>query len=558
MAMESPPFPDNAETLVVAYYASAEVGCFLSLGWPVPARLLDLFAEFRCRTAGLTVPAGSGLLGALTWYGLDVMSAVEKDEMRKLVMRGGPWSPNEQQALLAYCSEDVDALVRLLPWMLPDIDLPRALLRGRYMTAAAGIEWTGVPIDVPMLSRLRDNWTLIQDRLIVSIDQDYGVYEGRTFKIDRWAAWLASRQIPWPLLESGALALDENTFKDMARSYPAVAPIQQLRVSLSQMRLADLAVGTDGRNRCLLSAFQAMTGRNQPSTSRFIFGPAVWLRGLIRPSPDRFVAYVDWSQQEFGIAAALSRDPAMMQAYSTGDPYLAFGKQSGQIPPDGTKKSHGAIRELFKQCVLGVQYGMGEQSLARRIGKPVALARDLLRLHHETYPIFWKWSDAAVDHAMIHGYLHTVFGWTVRIGREANPRSLRNFPMQANGAEMLRLACCLATEAGIEVCAPVHDAILIEGPADRAAKLVAQTQELMRQSSEIVLSGFSLRSDAKVVIAPDRYMDERGQQMWDRVVGLLEPPTTGQVGRPLVDVYPPMGGHPSNLISLSTSSLSTQ
>jgi hypothetical protein len=62
---------------------------------------------------------------------------------------------------------------------------------------------------------------------------------------------------------------------------------------------------------------------------------------------------------------------------------------------------------------------------------------------------------------MLHGTLHTVFGWCVHVGEAANPRSLRNFPMQANGAEMLRLACCLATECGIEVCAPIHDAVLI-------------------------------------------------------------------------------------------------
>jgi hypothetical protein len=46
---------------------------------------------------------------------------------------------------------------------------------------------------------------------------------------------------------------------------------------------------------------------------------------------------------------------------------------------------------------------------------------------------------------MLTGELRTVFGWTVRVGQDANPRSLRNFPMQANGAEMMRLAACLAT-----------------------------------------------------------------------------------------------------------------
>ena len=38
--------------------------------------------------------------------------------------------------------------------------------------------------------------------------------------------------------------------------------------------------------------------------------------------------------------------------------------------------------------------------------------------------------------------------------------------MQANGAEMLRIACCFGTERGVRISAPVHDAILIEAPID--------------------------------------------------------------------------------------------
>jgi DNA polymerase I len=68
---------------------------------------------------------------------------------------------------------------------------------------------------------------------------------------------------------------------------------------------------------------------------------------------------------------------------------------------------------------------------------------------------------------MSQGALHTVFGWNIRIGENSNPGALRNFPMQANGAEMMRLACCLAAERGIEVCAPVHDALLICAPLER-------------------------------------------------------------------------------------------
>jgi hypothetical protein len=365
---------------------------------------------------------------------------------------------------------------------------------------------------------LRFDWESIQDRLIQSVDSRFGVFDGRTFKAERWAGWLARSGIPWPRLESGELALDDDTFREMARAFPDVALMRELRVSLSQLRLRELAVGSDGRNRALLSPYRAKTGRNAPSNSKFIFGPSTWLRGLIKPEPGMAIAYIDWSQQEFGIAASLSGDGAMMDAYRSGDPYLAFGQQAGRIPADGTKQTHGPERDLFKACVLGVQYGMGPEALARRIGKPTAYGRDLLRLHRETYPKFWRWSDGAESHAMLLGRLHSVFGWTLRVGAEANPRSLRNFPCQANGAEMLRLACSLATERGLPIIAPVHDAVMAEGPADSIGEIVAETQAAMAEASAVVLDGFRLRSDAKIVRWPDRYMDERGRGFWDRVM----------------------------------------
>jgi DNA polymerase I len=460
----TPPFPTGPDSLFVAFYASAELGCFRALGWPKPSNILDLFVEFRDRTNGLTSPAGAGLIGALTYFGLDNMGATDKDDMRALILAGGPWSESARKAILDYCAGDVAALERLLPAMLRRIDLPRALLRGRYMAAAAAMEFAGVPIDVPTLTLLRENWPHIQADLIAAIDVDYGVFEGSSFRADRWAQYLIKQGIPWPRLPSGRLDLSDDTFRQMAKAHPEVSPMRELRSALSELRLNDLAVGSDGRNRTILSAFRSRTGRNQPSNSKFIFGPSVWLRSLIKPPTGHGIAYIDWAQQEFGIAAALSDDRAMQAAYQSRDPYLAFAKQAGAVPPDATKQTHGPMRELFKQCVLAVQYGMEAESLACRIGQPPLVARDLLRAHRETYRVFWRWSDAVVDCAMLAGSLHTVFGWHVHVHESPNPRSLRNFPMQANGAEMLRLACCLATERGVEVCSPVHDAVLICAP----------------------------------------------------------------------------------------------
>ncbi len=102
---------------------------------------------------------------------------------------------------------------------------------------------------------------------------------------------------------------------------------------------------------------------------------------------------------------------------------------------------------------------------------------------------------------MLLNRIHTVFGRRVCVGPDAKPHSLRNFPCQANGAELLRLACCLATDRGVNVVAPVHDALMVEGPADAIDDVVARTQEAMAEA--VVLAGFRLRTDSKIVRWPE-------------------------------------------------------
>ncbi|MCB9557342.1 MAG: DNA polymerase I [Deltaproteobacteria bacterium] len=516
-----PRYVDDHESLFVAYFAPAELSCHLALGWPLPKNVLDLFVEFRAAQNGRQPVAGFGLLGALTHYGLPALDAVEKDEMRALILRGGPYSPEEREAILAYCKTDVVALERLLPKMAPAFDVPRALNRGRYQRAVAEMEHTGVPIDTTVLQQLETSWDDVRVQLIERSDVAYGVYEGTRFCTNRFASYLEREGIAWPRTPAGNLVLDKDTFKEQARIHPQLKILKELRVTLSQMKLSDLAVGSDGRNRCMLSPFSSRTGRNQPSTSRFIFGPSAWLRSLIKPGSGKAVASIDWSQQEFGIPAVLSGDDAMREAYVSGDPYISFAKLAGAVPSDATKRTYPEIREQYKACVLGVQFGMGARGLARRLNTSEAVARQLLEQHRRSFPKFWAWSDAAVDYAMLRGRIHTVFGWPLYVGSDPNPRMLRNFPTQANGAEMLRLACCFATEAGVRVCAPIHDALLIEADSDDIEGAVERTQMAMAEASRAVLDGFELRTDATIVRYPDRYVDERGVEMWNTVMAIL-------------------------------------
>jgi DNA polymerase-1 len=531
----SPPFDFGPRSLYVAFTASAELGCHIALGWPMPERVLDLYPEYCNMLNGLPMENGRSLLGALDTFGLSSMGAARKASMREFIMKGGPWTEDQWRDILDYCWEDVDAVARLLPRMQSRIDLPRALLRGRYMAAVAWMEWVGIPIDVETLDLLREHWDGVKEMVVAEIDRDYGVFDGVTFRQSRFKAYLARNRIPWPRLLgpdgrlSDELDLSEETFKVISKSDARIAPLREVRTTLAKLRLlTDLRVGPDGRNRLMLSTFKSSSSRNQPSTSKFIFGPSRWLRSLIKPEPGMALAYIDWQAQELGIAAALSGDPNMKAAYCSGDPYLAFAKQAGAVPSDGTKATHARERELYKTVVLGVGYGQEYQSIASRLGITGLEARELLLKHHETYPRFWRWSEDMADQAMLRGYATTVLGWRVRPGRETPKRgpgkirrSLRNFPMQSNGAEMLRVACCLATERGVRVCAPVHDAVLIEAPSEQIEHAVATMRAAMAEASRLILNGFELRTDAETIRYPDRYVDPRGRVMWDRTMRLI-------------------------------------
>jgi DNA polymerase I len=235
LALKKAPFDTGKDSLFVAYYASAEIGCFLELGWPLPSNILDLFTEYRCTTNGFG--GNASLLAALAHYNIPAaVNAGEKDAMRNLVIRQTEWTEQQKQDILDYCASDVVSLAALYRRMGQNLDWPRSLHRGRYMAAVARMERNGVPIDVPNLTVIRENWKHIKLGLITGIDQDYHIYDGTTFKQDRFTAYCAGERIRWPKLPSGRPRLDSDTFRDMAKVYPQIHPLHELRVTLGEMR----------------------------------------------------------------------------------------------------------------------------------------------------------------------------------------------------------------------------------------------------------------------------------------------------------------------------------
>ena len=178
------PFPVDESALLVAYNASAELGCFLELGWPMPARVLDLYAEFRLVTNSDDYRGGRSQVDALHHYGLSAITAGDKESMRQLILSKDEWNEAEQAAILNYCAEDVNALIRLLSAMAPKIDWSRAMLRGRYMGAVARMVHAGVPIDLPTYRALRENWTSIKAAVCTeNLDADVVMMKSAKYRV---------------------------------------------------------------------------------------------------------------------------------------------------------------------------------------------------------------------------------------------------------------------------------------------------------------------------------------------------------------------------------------
>jgi DNA polymerase I-like protein with 3'-5' exonuclease and polymerase domains len=169
---------------------------------------------------------------------------------------------------------------------------------------------------------------------------------------------------------------------------------------------------------------------------------------------------------------------------------------------------------------------MGAKALADQLGDIPLKAKRLLQAHKDTFSQYWRWSERVQNEGFGTGKLQTRFGWQRNVAATDSPASVRNFPVQGNGAEMLRLALMKLARDGIHVIAPIHDAVLIEADAHDIHAAVATTQAAMRWASEQILPGFPLQSDVKIVTWPDRYMDvERGAPFWNLVMTLIGKPT---------------------------------
>ena len=166
---------------------------------------------------------------------------------------------------------------------------------------------------------------------------------------------------------------------------------------------------------------------------------------------------------------------------------------------------------------------MGVPSLAKGLDRHPLIASAIIERHRRTYPRFWEWRDDMVQSAMLErDAWRRVFGWPLYLSTSPNQRTLYNFPMQGNGAEMLRLAAWRLCEAGIVPNMLIHDGILLEA---RSEEEIAHAIEIMRAAGRDVCDGFEIGVDVDQMLEHGaRYQDKRpmAKKMWATIMRALQ------------------------------------
>jgi DNA polymerase-1 len=208
--------------------------------------------------------------------------------------------------------------------------------------------------------------------------------------------------------------------------------------------------------------------------------------------------------------------------------HLGFGKRVKLVPPDATKASHREIRDkILKPVVHGQSYGMTPYGIAAKTGKSLSWSREIDTGHQLTYPVFHCWVGDVVAQAKFDGVIHSPFGWPMAVTSATKSRTLMNYLAQSSGADMMRIAAIAATEAGIRVACPIHDAFWILAPLDQLSETIQHMVEIMIKAGEAVTGGLTIGVTVEAQIpAPKclgdiRKPDDKGHAMWGEVRNII-------------------------------------
>jgi hypothetical protein len=338
---------------------------------------------------------------------------------------------------------------------------------------------------------------------------------------DMIARYCETNDVAWRRTAAGSYSLDSNYLKEMddgglihdyKKHTEALSSIKAMAVQDDGSVKLDASIGSDGKQRPSFGPFGTKTGRNATKASTFIFLGPKWFRILVNPKEGTYVCDLDAHSEEVAIAAALYNDENKRTVYRSADVYMMYAQLAGAYPKDKPiltedqretekwfKLEHwDRVRKNYKSGFLGMQFGMGANSLQRRVAASLPPAeRDKLpwdfgeKFVDEYHDTFAQEFECVSELKALYkqGFCGgIVLADGFRIGPDdPNILSIGNFPVQGTGAVILRRACTLCDEAGVKIYATLHDAISITGKIANMETDIQKATAAFKQAADEVL-----------------------------------------------------------------------
>jgi hypothetical protein len=257
----------------------------------------------------------------------------------------------------------------------------------------------------------------------------------------------------------------------------------------------------DFRSRSPFFPMSTQSSRCTPSTTSHPTLLPKWLRTIMQPPKGKVIFDVDFSSQEFLLQAIWANDINMLNAYLSGDVYMATGESFSIVPKGANKKNYVLERQALKAIVLGLGFGLGRKSLDSHIRNEmgavnyVALINKLeaegkdtnfWQMFQEAYPqLAEKRREVMQNEELICRLPYTGFTmWK----DNPNPLSKANVFVQGIAASILY--ACIENLKHYPIVWSLHDALAFELPIDTWRVQGAEIMKIMIDTfNEVTLKG---------------------------------------------------------------------
>jgi hypothetical protein len=255
--------------------------------------------------------------------------------------------------------------------------------------------------------------------------------------------------------------------------------------------LDDLVYDADSYwHRPNLSPYHTKTGRDTALGSSLNYIPKDYWPKILKP-PDGF-AYVllDYQQQEPMIAAHLAGCQTLLDWYREGDIYEEICQAI--VGSELTRKQ-------AKGLLIAFLYGISEAKLAEILGINVTIARAWMQqVRRITAPI-GRYLDGIARGAKRNKEINSL-DWRYAISEQDRFNSLRNWKIQATGADIMRRACLGFDAAKIPVLLTNHDSFLVVVSKSNLENEINNATQVLHKASAEVLGDFNLKVQVEMIL----------------------------------------------------------